>query len=327
MVGPLVAPVLALSPMQAVVLDVVDDLQQGHRDERLAKEENHPQPAERPTETDQQRQAQQVPPDQFVLPAEHRQALLAQPHRFKAPGVEEVVLVGMRQELVDRLAETRRRSVLRRRHMHMVAAHMLDLEPRVAHGGQQDAAGSLLQRRVLVDQLMGDDDPHRSHHRAHREDPAQPAEPAPLLESDEHASGPDQRTDEHRHRGQGQQYVIALAEQLRRLGFLVGVGRVAAEQHVQQRPDAEYRNHQGKCPEGRMCAVLGHPVVERHGQRQQQPEPIGVLLDGQHGAGREIFKHRALQFLSDNPTIEPSPSRAARSPSLKVGRLPRLQPA
>lgn len=91
---------------------------------------------------------------------------------------------------------------------------------------------------------MGDDDPHRSHHRAHREDPAQPAEPAPFLESDEHASGPDQRADEHRHRGQGQQYVVVLAEQLRRLGFLVWVGRVTAEQHVQQWPDAEYRNHQ-----------------------------------------------------------------------------------
>ena len=190
--GSLVAPGFQATAVQAVVLDVVDDLQQCEGHHRLTDEVDRADPAEGDAETDQEQRADHVPPDQLVAPVQRRQALALEALFLELPGIQEVVLVGVGQEGVEALAVARGRSVFRRGNMHMVAAHVLHLEARVAHCCQQQAAGVLLQLRVLVDQLVGDGDADGPHHRADRENPAQLADPVPGVVGGQYPAAVDQ---------------------------------------------------------------------------------------------------------------------------------------
>src|SRR3546814_1667695 len=59
-------------------------------------------------ESEQQEQAEGVPPEQFVAPVQRRQALAREALSFQGPGVETVVFVGVWQEGVEALPVARR---------------------------------------------------------------------------------------------------------------------------------------------------------------------------------------------------------------------------
>lgn len=129
--------------------------------------------------------------------------------------------------------------------MHVMAAHMFDLEAGVAHRCQQQAAGVLLQCRVLVDQLVRHGDADGAHHRAYRQHPAELADPAPALVTGEYPAAPHQHRQQQRHRGQTQQSVVALGFEGRHFVALIRVGRVATDNEVQQGNDTEHHaDHQ-----------------------------------------------------------------------------------
>ena len=76
---------------------------------------------------------------------QRRQTAALEALGFQLPGVEEIVLVGVGQKGIQALAVARGAGILRGGDMHMVAAHMFDLEAGIAHRRQQQAAGILFE--------------------------------------------------------------------------------------------------------------------------------------------------------------------------------------
>ena len=284
--------------MQAVVLDVVDDLQQGEGHHRLAEEEDRSQPAEGQAEAEQEEGADGVPPDQLVAPVQGRQALALQALGLQAPGVEEVVLVGVREERVEALAVARGRGIFRGRDVYMVAAHVFDLEAGIAHRRQQQAAGVLFQLRVLVDQFVGDGDADGAHHGAHRQDPAQLADPVPAGLVGEDPAGPDEHAQQQRDGGQGQYAVVALCFHLRHFAGFLGVGRIAADDGIEDRDQPEHHADHQPGPGVGVVATERPPVAERDAEHRDQPDPVAVLFQTQHPGRGKRGKHGKSSYLS-----------------------------
>ena len=171
----------------------------------------------------------------------------------------------------------------------------------------QQAAGALLQLRVLVDQLVGHGDADGAHHRAHREDPAQLAHPVPRLVVGDHPAAVDQHAQQQRHGHQAEEAVVALALQCWHFTGLVGVGRIAADDGVEHGDDQEHHGDDEPGPGVGVVAAVGPPVAQRNAEHRHQPDPVAGLLQAQHpGRGKE-GEHGAILVvgLSDNPAPNP----------------------
>ena len=163
-----------------------------------------------------------------------------------------------------------------------MTAYMLDLETGVAHRGQQQAAGILFQRRVLVDQFVRDGDADSAHHRAHRQHPAELTDPAPAFVADENPAAPEQHCQQQRYCGQAQQAVVALRFQRRHFVAFIRVGRVTADDEIQQGNDAEHHRDHQPGPGVGMGAVQRPVIAQWNAQYRDQPDPVADLFQGEH---------------------------------------------
>ena len=133
---------------------------------------------------------------------------LAQPSPLQQPRVAHVEPKCPRHKGIHRLAETGRGRVLGCGDMHVMSAHMLDLEAVVAHAAQQQAAQRRFQATGLVDQLMCRVDRQRTAQNSGGQNPPQASCPAKRCQH-ELLQAPGQGKQPHRHHQKGQDAKIA----------------------------------------------------------------------------------------------------------------------
>ena len=288
---PLVAALVGDPAVQAVVLDVVDHFQGKGGHEALRQEEQHAHPAERQTEGHREQRGDRIPPDQLVVAAEVLLTLALQILLLQLPGVQEVVLEGARQELVQALVVLGRGRVFWRGHMHVVATDVLHLKAGVGHRGEQQAAHPVLQLGILVHELMAQVDGDDAAHGANGDNPAQLAEQGVVV-IHEHPAGEEQHAQPDKAHQEQRAGVDALLAHGRHLLVLVRVGRVLADDVIEHRNDAEHHEIQEPGP-----IVLGAGLAAdegAHGQQRQHRRPEGQitpLLKLQHRIGMHFREH------------------------------------
>src|SRR5690606_13170297 len=122
----LVAPVLALLAEEAVVLEVVDDLEQREAEDRLDQEVRQDHRAEGDRQPGEEDDGHRPGGEDVVVPREPRLAEAVEPLALDLPGRAEAADDGARQEGPEALAEAGGGGVLRGRDPDVVAAVVLD---------------------------------------------------------------------------------------------------------------------------------------------------------------------------------------------------------
>ena len=132
---------------------------------------------------------------------------------------------------------------------------------------------------------MGHGNADGPRHRAHREQPAELADPAPGLIMHEHPAGPAEHGQQCGYRAQAEEAVVALLLQLRYLFGLVRVGRVAADDKVQQRDHPEDDADHQPGPGIGLLAAQRPVIAQGDAQYRDQPQPVADAFQGEHPVG------------------------------------------
>ncbi len=281
--GALVAAVLAALAQQAVVLEVVDDLQEREADDRLDEEVGQHDRPERDGEAGEQHDGHRPGAEDVVARAPRRAAQAGQAGALELPGRAQAAGHRARPERVEALAEARAGRVLGRGDADVVAAVVLDEEVPVAGLGERDAGQPALERVALVAELVCCVDGDAADHGDGERQPD-------VIDGRKLAAGPQPAGEDEpgvldRQVGVGAPAVVAvLFEPLDD-----AVGRVAGvhpDGEVEQREDGEDEEWPVEPEDAQSGGVYEAPGEERE-RRDQQAEQPGIALGVVPARGRK----------------------------------------
>ena len=276
--APLVAAAGGLLPLEAVVLEVVDGLEEAEPVDGLDDEPRDDGPAEHRDEADEQHDGHEPGVDVVVANGPGALVESGEAFLFECPRGAQRAEHGAGQEHEEGLAEARAGRVLRRRDASVVAAVVLDVEVPVAGGGEGDLGQPLLAARDLVAEFVrgvdadaaGDADRPCDADRGHDAESAVVAEPAEVVRGPQ-VAGEDQRRVLERDVEVRAPPVVGV--RLKAVDDVVrGVGAVASDGDVAEGDDDEDEDRQ-QVPRGAR-GVRPADVVEAadEGDREEQPD-------------------------------------------------------
>ena len=261
-------------PQQAVVLEVVDDLEQREPDHRLDDEPRQDRPAESGNERGVEHDGHRPGVEDVVMDRPERLAEAVEPGPLELDRRPQGPDHGPRQELPEALAEPRARGVLGGGDADVMAAVVLDEEMAVAGLGERHLRQPALVALALVAELVGGVDRDPADHRDADREPER-------LGERELAARPERAREDQRRELQGQEHVRApavVAVLLEPLDGAVGrVGGVLADQQVEGGDDRE-DEHRAEPVEGAEPGRGGEPGGHERDQRDDQAEQPQVAL-------------------------------------------------
>ena len=288
----LVAAGGGLLPLEAVVLQVVDHLQQREAEDRLDEEPGRDLPAEHGDQSAEEHDGHEPRVEVVVADRPRALAQATEPLGLEVPGRPCGSHDAARQERPERLAEARAGRVLGGGDAGVVPTVVLDEEVSVPGGGQGDLGQPLLAPGDLVAELVRgvDPDPARDGHRPGHTDRGGDPEPAVVTEPRQVLGGPQVAGDDEGRVLEGDVQVGAPAVEgvrlepvhhLVRRVLAVGSDRQVAEGDGDVDQDGEQEPRGGGGPAQTQPV---EPDDERHREEQphrrdqaEQPQvPLGV---------------------------------------------------